>query len=275
MYPVLIIFPSSFVGYVEADGLFNVEEIVFYECGPEIPLKSLDSSPSILILSGLNLAKNDETSMMSINLMMQWVFGNLEMSTVAEIDPKNIVRVIFAGNSIRAAPPKQQKNMSSLTLRTFDTSDISDSLKLLDEIVCSLADSVHIDVMPGEFDPSNHMLPQQPFHHCMFAKSAVNRSFNSVPNPYQFEIADRLILGTSGQNIDNIRKFSTVEDPLECMKNTLKWSHIAPTCPDTLPCYPYYNEDPFIIEQCPHIYFAAQNSENFQTDNFQSKFIEY
>lgn len=249
-----------------------MEEVVFYECGPEIPLKTLNTSPSILLVSGLNLAKNDEALTMSINLLMQWVFGNVEMSTASDMDPKNIVRVVFVGNSIRAAPPKQQKNMSSLTLRTFDTSDISDSLQFLDEIVCSMADSVHIDVMPGEFDPSNHMLPQQPFHHCMFPKSAVNRSFSSVPNPYQFEIEDRRILGTSGQNIDNIRKFSTVKDPLECMKNTLKWSHIAPTCPDTLPCYPYYNEDPFIIEKCPHIYFAAQNSENFQTESYESEY---
>lgn len=244
---------------------------MYYECGPEIPLKVMTNSPLLVFISGLDLA-NAENMPLSVDLFQQWLFGNLELATVNDIDPKNVVRVIIAGNSIRASPAKQQKNMSSLTLRTFDTKDMLNSLKLLDEIVSTLAQSVYVDLMPGEFDPSNHMLPQQPFHHCMFTKSAVHRSFSGVPNPYQFEIEDRVILGTSGQNVDNIRKFTTLDDPLECMKNTLRWSHIAPTCPDTLPCYPYYDKDPFIIEKCPHIYFTAQNSENFQTDTFESKF---
>lgn len=193
------------------------------------------------------------------------------MQNAAEIDPSRVVRVIIAGNSIGANPAKQQKNMSSLTLRTFDTKDMLVSLKLLDEIVSNLSLSVDVDLMPGEFDPSNFMLPQQPMHHCLFPKSATNRAFNGVPNPYQFELEGRLILGTSGQNIDDIRKFTTVDDSIQCMKNSLKWSHIAPTCPDTLPCYPYSNSDPFIISRCPHVYFVAQNDSTFKTEMIKRK----
>lgn len=243
---------------------------MFYECGPEIPLKSIDSSPLVVFISGLDLA-NPENAALSVDLFQQWLYGNIELATDTDMDPSNIVRVIIAGNSIRASPAKLQKNMSSLTLRTFDTKDMLNSLKLLDDIVSNISNSVQVDLMPGEFDPSNHMLPQQPFHHCMFPKSATNRAFNGVPNPYQFEIEGRLVLGTSGQNIDDIRKYTTVDDPIECMKNTLKWSHIAPTCPDTLPCYPYFNEDPFIISKCPHVYFSAQNDATFRTDLFKSE----
>lgn len=261
-----------FLGYVGAAGMFTVEDCLFYECGPEVPMKSIDNSPMVVFMSGLDLA-NTENAALSLELFQQWLYSNIEMfDDDEEINPMNVVRVVIAGNSVKACHAKLQKNMSSLTLRTFDTKDMLSSLKLFDDIVSNMSKTVEVDLMPGEFDPSNYMLPQQPFHHCMFPKSATNRYFNSVPNPYQFEIEGRLILGTSGQNIDDIRKFTTVDDPIECMKNTLKWSHIAPTCPDTLPCYPYYNEDPFIISQCPHVYFCAQNDELFQTELFKSKF---
>lgn len=251
--------------------MFVVQECLFYECGPKIPLKSINNSPLVVFISGLDLA-NTENSALSLDLFQQWIYGNVEISDGQDLNPSNVVRLVIAGNSIRASPPKQQKNMSSLTLRTFDTKDMQNSLELLDELLASLAQSVEVDLMPGEFEPSNHMLPQQPFHHCLFPKSAVNRAFNGVPNPYQFEIEGRLILGTSGQNINDIRKYTTIDDPIECMKSTLKWSHVAPTCPDTLPCYPYFDVDPFIISQCPHVYFSAQNDGNFRTEVFESEF---
>ena len=38
---------------------------------------------------------------------------------------------------------------------------------------------------------------------------------------------------------------------------TLHFQHVAPTAPDTLGCRPYTTTDPFIIGECPHVYFAA------------------
>jgi len=118
--------------------------------------------------------------------------------------------------------------------------------------------------MPGEHDPSNLMLPQQPFHKCMFPLSSKIKNFKSTTNPYEVEISDRLILGTSGQNIIDITRTSKIEDTLEISSNIIKWSHIAPTCPDTLACYPYITNDPFILKQCPHIYFSG-NMKEFKT----------
>lgn len=259
------------LGYIGGAGMFVVQDCLFYECGPEIPLKTINSSPLVIFISGIDLGST-ESSALSLDLFQQWIYGNLEMTSSDDFDSSRVVRVIIAGNSIRGCAAKQQKNMSAMTLRTIDTKDMLSSLKVLDNVMANLSHSVDVDLMPGEFDPSNHMLPQQPFHHCMFPKSAVNKAFNGVPNPYQFEIEGRLILGTSGQNIDDIRKYTTIDDPIECMKNTLKWSHIAPTCPDTLPCYPYFDQDPFIISQCPHVYFCAQNDATFRTESFKSSF---
>lgn len=237
-----------------------------------MPLKVLDKSPLIVFISGIDLANVDAPSL-SLDLFQQWVYGNLEMAnSPLQFDPKNVVRIVIAGNSTRASAQKKQKNVNSMNLKIIDTKGMIESVRLFDEFLFHLSQSVPTDVMPGEFDPSNVMLPQQPFHHLLFPKSSVNCALSGVTNPYECTIEDRIVLGTSGQNIKDIMKFSTNDDPLECMKNSLRWSHLAPTCPDTLPCYPYYDQDPFVITDCPHVYFSAHDSHVLLTEIFESKF---
>jgi DNA polymerase delta subunit 2 len=41
----------------------------------------------------------------------------------------------------------------------------------------------------------------------------------------------------------------------------LQWRHLCPTAPDTLTCYPFGADDPFVLQQCPHIMFAGNQPE--------------
>jgi len=41
-------------------------------------------------------------------------------------------------------------------------------------------------------------------------------------------------LGTSGQNVDDLDKYSEAKDKLDFMERTLRWRHLAPTAPNTL-----------------------------------------
>ena len=41
-------------------------------------------------------------------------------------------------------------------------------------------------------------------------------------------------LGTSGQNVNDLEKYSEAKDKLEFMERTLRWRHLAPTAPNTL-----------------------------------------
>ncbi|KAK7002589.1 DNA polymerase delta subunit 2, partial [Biomphalaria glabrata] len=43
--------------------------------------------------------------------------------------------------------------------------------------------SVDVTIMPGEFDPSNYTLPQQPFHPCMLPQSSRYNTLHSTTNP--------------------------------------------------------------------------------------------
>ena len=57
---------------------------------------------------------------------------------------------------------------------------------------------------------------------------------------------------------------------MSTLARTLDFQHMAPTAPDTLGCYPFAAtaDDPFIIRQCPHIYFAANQPR------FESKMVD-
>lgn len=120
--------------------------------------------------------------------------------------------------------------------------------------------------MPGDTDPANVSLPQQPIHPTMFpqSKAYFGSTFNPVTNPYDCTIDGVNFLGTSGQTIDDIYKYVEGDDRLGMMEWTLRWRHIAPTCPDTLWSYPFQSTDPFILKNCPHVYFVG-NQPRFET----------
>nr|KAF6470122.1 DNA polymerase delta 2, accessory subunit [Molossus molossus] len=137
-----------------------------------------------------------------------------------------------------------------------------EAVKMLDEILLQLSSSVPVDVMPGEFDPTNYTLPQQPLHPCMFPLATAYSTLQLVTNPYQATIDGVRFLGTAGQNVSDIFRYSSMEDHLEILEWTLRVRHISPTAPDTLGCYPFYKSDPFIFLECPHVYFCG-NAPSF------------
>ena len=65
------------------------------------------------------------------------------------------------------------------------------------------------------------------------------------------------VLGTSGQNIEDISKYASFGSTLDILEYTLEWRNLAPTAPDTLSVYPYVDHDPFNMMDCPHLYFAG------------------
>jgi len=131
-------------------------------------------------------------------------------------------------------------------------------------MVTQLACSVDVDIMPGEIDPSNYTLPQQPLSKCIFPLGARHQTLNSVTNPYECQVEDTIFLGTSGQTIDNMERYMTIDSKLNLMEKTLEWRHLAPSAPDQLHCYPFLEQDPFVISTCPHVYFIG-NQKEFKT----------
>lgn len=112
--------------------------------------------------------------------------------------------------------------------------------------------------MPGEFDISTAVMPQQPLSSAMFPNLLHPERLNFVSNPHQFNINGIRFLGTAGQNIKDIRMFADKHIyPIDIMEFNLRTHHICPTCPDTLRSFPFREYDPFIVADAPHVYFCG------------------
>lgn len=132
------------------------------------------------------------------------------------------------------------------------------AVKHMDDFFAQLSKTIDVDVMPGPSDPSSHLMPQQPFHPCMFPKSCMFSTFNCITNPHHAIYNDNVeLMATSSQNIDIISKFSGISDPIEIMKSHLMWANCAPSAPDNLYSVPYEEEDPYVIDFIPEIYIAG------------------
>jgi len=248
-------------GIPEDSGKFSVLEF----CWPTpsavyktLTVRSSGDDRFLVLISGLELSTNVATHF-QVQLFVDWICGllgdkkeNSKMSKIAQ--------VVIAGNSIRSTPMKKPNYRDKIDDFPRDIL----AIKQLDDVLLQLASTVDVQIMPGEFDPSDRTLPQQAFHKCLFPKASEYSSFHRVTNPNQFEIESRLVIGSSGQTVQDVLRFTNLEDPIDIMDKILDWGHQMPSAPDTLSCYPFEGQDPFIIKEMPDIFFAS-NQPSFQT----------
>lgn len=252
-------------------GIFEIMDVVYPAMLPQKPLPPPSDQPKkIAFVSGLNL-RDYANSELSVELLKQYLAGELGSDADKEYVAQ-ISHLVIAGDSISCINTSDN-DTSSNNYGSKNTSKFSpESLELFDQFIQSVLPSMPISVMPGLNDPAEICLPQQKMHRSIFQRSKqyVNSpSLRILTNPawMEFENSGLRFLGTSGQNISDIRKYLTKDiatspDIDMCiMENTVKWQNIVPTAPDTLYCYPFDNSDPFtLVTETPHVYFAANQS---------------
>ncbi|XP_059192803.1 DNA polymerase delta subunit 2 [Centropristis striata] len=243
-------------GAEKNDGKFTVEDFCMADLPLQTPRPALSSDRFVLLVSGLGLGSSHADSMLGLQLLVDMVTGQLgdqgEQSGAATIS-----RVVLAGNLLSQNTQDKDASTKPKYLTKKTQAGSVEAMRLLDELLHQLVASVPVDVMPGQYDPTNYTLPQQPLHRCMFPLSSVYPTLNLASNPFQANIDGVRFLGTSGQNVCDIQRYSSMENHLEILEDTLRLRHLAPTAPDTLGCYPFYKKDPFILEECPHVYFSG------------------
>ncbi|GLT65829.1 hypothetical protein SLA2020_382350 [Shorea laevis] len=240
-------------------GEFFVEDVLEAGLPPQIELPlELREDKYVVFVSGLSVGST-ASNPLQFQLFVDHITGHLGDDEEQNIAAQ-IVHVVIAGNSVEI--PHGLLNGQNLASK--DLSSLSEPIKELDILLTQIAAGLPLDFMPGSNDPANFSLPQQPLHRCLFPGSAAYNTFRSCTNPHCFELDNIRFLGTSGQNIDDLAKYSEGKDSLDFMERTLRWAHIAPTAPNTLGCYPFTDRDPFVIESCPHVYFVG-NQEKYET----------
>ncbi|XP_043690480.1 DNA polymerase delta small subunit [Telopea speciosissima] len=244
-------------------GEFLVQDILEAGLPTQIglPLNSREDK-YVVFVSGLSVG-SITSNPLQIQLLVDHITGHLgdeKEQSIASL----IVRVVIAGNSVEIP----HGLLNGQTLASKDQSRLSEPVKELDILLTQLAAAVPVDIMPGPNDPANFSLPQQPLHRCLFPGASAYNTFISCTNPHSFEADNFRFLGTSGQNIDDLGKYSEAKSNLDFMERTLRWRHLAPTAPNTLGCYPFTDRDPFFIENCPHVYFVG-NQSKYETRLFR------
>ncbi|PHT39844.1 DNA polymerase delta small subunit [Capsicum baccatum] len=266
-----LLLPSTYVtgnivalhGKETSAGEFLVEDVL--EPGLPQQIKrpiQLGEDKYVVFISGLSVGRSSSNPL-QFQLFVDHITGHLgdekEQNVAAQV-----VQVVIAGNSIEVP----HGLLNGQNLGSKDQSKLFEPIKELDIMLTQIAASIPLDIMPGSSDPANFSLPQQPLHRCLFPGSSAYNTFRSCTNPHCFELENIRFLGTSGQNIDDLGKYSKANNNIEFMERTLRWRHLAPTAPNTLGCYPFTDRDPFYVETCPHVYFVGNQ------DKYESRLIK-
>lgn len=282
--------PDAFVtGFVVAvkgtedalKGSFKVDSFTPVLAAPQRALKACEEDSYICIVSSLGLSQPS----FGVELLGEFLKGN----TMEEDEEfaMNTVALVIAGNVIGHV----SDTATHQALAVGEKERIASPMVDADRFLSGMASSLPVLYMPGEHDATNYLLPQQAVNRCLLPSASRNSNFKRVPNPLLCDIGGRTVLATSGQNVedfalyagqggtleqhnegDSVKKHTFEADGervLEILESMLQNRHIAPTCPDTLGSYPFYERDAFVVEQTPHI-FVAGNQKEFGTKRIRA-----
>ena len=207
--------------------------------------KEIEGS-KIAFVSGLSIS-GEGGDTLTMDLLMEFLLGEAcGPSTQNEV--RKISRLIIAGNSISEGTPLLNQDeldyKKSSKKYGYDSAAYNPApTKRLDEFLATLLPSIPVTLLPGEDDPANVSLPQQPIHSAMFPRSRNYGAppdstepgwFDRVTNPWDGDVDGWRLMGNGGQPIDDVFKYVEGDDRLDMMENLLRWRCGAPTAPDTL-----------------------------------------
>ncbi|OQE16633.1 hypothetical protein PENSTE_c023G02886 [Penicillium steckii] len=261
---------------------------------------STEGRGKIAFVSGLGITGTSSDTL-SLELLADYLLGYTGFSGSEEDSSANaskITRLVIAGNSLgasmtadaAAAGSKNEKQKAAPKKYGYDASAYN-ALPIiqLDNFLAEILPSIPVTLMPGEQDPANFSLPQQGIHRAMFPQSRAYCAappaagdekqepgwFDSVTNPWEGDVEGWRLWGCSGQNVDDVLRYlnfagedgnaDSDEGRMQVLEAMLRWRCGVPTAPDTLWSYPFQETDPFVLESCPHIFFAG-NQPSFKTD---------
>jgi DNA polymerase delta subunit 2 len=203
------------------------------------------SSSKIAIVSGLDFSGTSASHAMELNLLLEYLLGEA-LDRAAQDGVSQISRLIIAGNSVsmESKPHKDDGEKKTHKKYGYDSSAYNaQPSQMLDDFLAELLESMPVTLLPGPRDPANASYPQQPVHTAMFprartfATAAPSKEpswFDATTNPWEGEVDGWRVLGTGGQNVDDVFKYVDSDDRLGMMEAMCRWRCCAPTAPDTL-----------------------------------------
>jgi DNA polymerase delta subunit 2 len=244
------------------------------------PKPQHEKAGKLAIVSGLEITGTEDDDL-TLDLLMEYLTGEAT-GPADQFEATKITRLVVAGNSLSHSSPIlsredfAMKKSSKKQVYGYDASSYNATpAEKLDSFLTQILPTIPITLLPGASDPANVALPQQPLHPALFPHSRAFANppaqtnetihgLDSVTNPWEGDIEGWRVLGTGGQTVEDLLKYVEDIEPVVVMEMMLRWRCIAPTAPDTLWCYPFQDDDPLLLKECPHIYLAG-NMNKFDT----------
>ncbi len=247
-----------------------------FEIAPEAKIETLFASTGklrlIALVSGLEVHQDFALNYDKLYHFLAGEFGNVETMRLG----KSIEQLVIAGNCTPQSADIDKVCRGSFRAEKYNKkvcADLSTAIDMFELYLKKLVSCCKVTIMPGttqsvdcvgECDVGSILLPQKPLSKCLFEEMAESPRLELATNPCAFDLDGRVMLGTSGQNVNDIMMYSKLSDPIKIMKKQLKWRHVCPTTPDTLRSYPFDDKDPFVLDSCPNLYFVG-NQEHYMT----------
>ena len=283
--------PVAFKGQLNNKEIFVVNDFLFCSVDENITNTPMDieidtqkeNQNLILFISNLNLGKPEESknglAPSARTLLIDFIQNNNINKKLSDISSR-IRRVIFAGSSAYVNQKIEELDKGSF-IKADDykkeLNNIINNYTALDKYLNIISSYVQVDLMNSIEGNDGVYFPQNPNGQFLFLENIRNinaKTLNLVENPYIFDIysnklkSKKYFLGTSGENINCIMQYTSINDPLIAMQKTLEWGHLAPLAPDTFRIYPFSDKDPLLLDRIPDIYFISGKNE------FNTKVIE-
>ncbi|KAK4703707.1 DNA polymerase delta subunit 2, partial [Phenoliferia sp. Uapishka_3] len=252
------------LGAETSTGDFEVLEVCYAGLPPQEPRDEEEGDGEwIAIVSGLEMGGGEVAEDMRVNMLAEWLTGELGGDDDQE-EASKVTRLIIAGSAL-AQPPVSQSTTTVRNLPArlcpflipqtkssppqkygYDPSTYSSSPTLaFDSFLSTVLPSLPIDLLPGSTDPVGQTMPQQPIHIAMLPKAnefdPASGRLGMRTNPFWFDAGGAGVggrkcefFGNSGQMLDDVFKYLGTESRLEVAEQMMDWCHVAPTCPDTL-----------------------------------------
>lgn len=238
----------------------------------------------VAFVSGLDITGTSDDSV-TLSLLTDYLLGyggcggyNDSDRGLKPTSPTQISRLIIAGNSLgssvasTADDPEEDPSLSKKKRQPakkygYDASAYNASpITHLDTFLAEILPSIPVTLMPGEHDPANFALPQQGIHRVMLPRTKAYSAtrpgqddspdepgwLDSVTNPWQGDVEGWRLWGCSGQNVDDVLRYITLDEETEdeaerdgnarirLMDSMLRWRCAVPTAPDTI-CMSFVN----------------------------------
>ena len=283
--------PVAFKGQLNNKELFVINDYLFYSVDESITNTPMDieintqkeNQNLILFISNLNLGKPEESkdnlAPSARTMLIDFIQNNNINKDLSDISSR-IKRVIFTGSSVYVNQKIEELDKGSFIKAEEykkELNSIINNYTALDKYLNIISSFVQVDLMNSIEGNDGVYFPQNPNGQFLFLENIRNinaKTLNLVENPYIFDIysnklkSKKYFLGTSGENINCIMQYTSINEPLIAMQKTLEWGHLAPLAPDTFRIYPFTDKDPLLLDRIPDMYFISGKND------FNTKVIE-